>query len=59
MPPVGGERIGLAPRAIEGEHELAPGTFAERIGLDQGLEFADDLEMAPQGEVGLDAALEG
>ena len=34
---VGGERIGLAARAVEREHELRAGALAQRLGLDERL----------------------
>ena len=52
---VGGERVGLAARAVEGEHQLAAQPLAQRVLLDQPLELARDLGVPAAREVGLDA----
>jgi hypothetical protein len=56
--PIGLQRLGLAPAAIEREHELCPRALAKRLAGDQPLELADDLSVAPALEVGLDPVLE-
>ena len=56
--PVGGERLGLAAGAVQREHVLAPEALPERLGGDEGLELADQLRVAAEGEVGLDPLLE-
>ena len=56
--PVDGERVSLAPGAVEREHELTAKALAQRLGADQGLELSDELRVAPEREVGLDPLLE-
>ena len=58
-PPVGGERVRLAPGAIEREHQLAAKALAQRLRGDQRLELADEVGVAPERELGLDPLLEG
>ena len=53
------ERLRLAARAIEGEHELSAQTLPQRMLADKGLELGDELGVAAEGEVGLDPLLEG
>jgi hypothetical protein len=55
---VGLQRIGLAPAAIQREHELASEPLAQRLRGDEDLELGDELLRAAEGEVGLDAVLE-
>ena len=55
---VGGERVGLAARAVEREHELRARPFAQRLGGDERLELGDELGVAPERKVGLDPLLE-
>ena len=56
---VGAQGFGLAAGAIEGEHAHLPETLPERVGLCDGFELPDQLTMAPTGEVGFQARLEG
>ncbi len=56
---VDGERFGLAPVAVEGEHELAAEALAVRVLRDEGLELGDEVAAVPEGEVGVDPLLEG
>ena len=55
---VGGERVGLAARAVEREHELRARALAQRLGGDQRLELGDELGVAPEREIRLDPLLE-
>ena len=43
---VGGERVGLAARAVEREHELTAQSLAERMLADERLELADERRRA-------------
>ena len=52
------ERLGLATRAVQRQHELGPERLAERMLTDERLQLADELRRAAEGEVGVDAALE-
>ena len=52
---VGGQRVGLAAGAVEGEHELAVQALAQRMLAHQCLDLAGDLDVAPAGEVGVEA----
>ena len=56
---VGAERFGLAPRAVEREHQLAAEPLAERILLDEPLELSDELGCRATFEIGLDSLFEG
>ena len=51
------KRLGLASRAVEGEHQLAAQSLAERVGGDQRLELADELVVTAERELSLDAQL--
>ena len=55
---VGRERIALAPRPIEGEHELAAEALAEWVTGHQRLELGHQLAVTPGEEIGLDPILE-
>jgi hypothetical protein len=55
---IDGKRLGLPPRAIEREHQLPAQALAQGMRGDQRLELADQLGMAPPGQVGLDALLD-
>ena len=55
---VGGERVGLAPAAVEREHQLAAQALAQRVRGDELLQLGDELGVAAEREVGLDAPLE-
>ncbi|HKH04261.1 MAG TPA: hypothetical protein VKA65_03790 [Acidimicrobiales bacterium] len=54
-----GEGVGLAAGPVQGQHQLAPQPLAQRLLLDQRRQLAGQLAVAPEGEVGLDAVLEG
>jgi hypothetical protein len=56
--PKGRERVRLPPSAVEGVHELGAEVLAERMLRDQRLELGDQLAGSPEGEVGLEAALQ-
>src|SRR5204862_141467 len=51
------ERIGLAARAVERQHQLAAGPLAERLLGDEPLELADELHVTAESELGVDAVL--
>jgi len=53
------ERLGLAPRSIQGEHELPAEPLAQRVIPDQRFELGNDFGMAAERQVGVDAELEG
>ena len=55
---VGGERLGLAPVAVERRHQLRPQPLAQRVLADEALEVADQPPVAAERELGLDAQLE-
>ena len=58
--PQGPERlqgVGLPTRPVQGEHQLAPQVLPERVGVDERLELTDELPVATQGQVGVDAGL--
>ena len=52
------ERLGLPPRTVEREHQLAAQPLAERFLADERLQIRDDFGVAPQCQVGLDPLLE-
>jgi hypothetical protein len=52
------ERLGLASRAIESDHQLATKTLAERMFRNEGLELADDVGMSARHEISFDPAVE-
>jgi hypothetical protein len=53
-----GQRLGLAPGAIEREHQLTPEALPERVLVRQDLQLAGELGMPAEGEFCLDAPLE-
>ncbi len=55
---VGGERVRLAPGAVEREHELGAGALAEWLRLDERLELGDELGVAAEREIRVDALLQ-
>ena len=57
--PVDLEGISLAARAVEGEHELSTQALTQRVVADQGLELPDQIGRLAEGEVRLDALLDG
>ena len=56
---VGGKRIGLAARPVEGEHALGLKALAVRVARDEHIKLADERRVVPALEVGLDTSLEG
>src|SRR6185369_10711069 len=52
------ECLGLAPGAVQGEHQLSPQALAERMLLDHPLDLADQLGVAAEGEIGGEAILD-
>ena len=52
------ERLGLAPRPVEGAHQLAARSLAQRVGRHQGAKLADEVGVMAECEVGLDAVLD-
>ncbi len=54
---VGRERIGDLPAPVEGEHELRAGALAQGLRSHQAGQLANELDVAPRAEVGLDAVL--
>ena len=56
--PVGLERVGLPPGAIQRQHPLRVQLLAQRLGDDEALELADHIAVAPGGQVELDRELE-
>ena len=55
--PVGVERLGLAPGAIQREHPLGVQPLAQRVLRDERLELADHVGVPPRREVRLDRQL--
>jgi hypothetical protein len=56
---VGLERLGLAPAPIQREHPLRVQPLAQRVPGQQRLDLANDLAMAPGGQVRVDRQLRG
>ena len=54
---VGVQRLRLPTRPVERRHQIPAQAFAERMLGDEGLELRDQLVVAPQCEVGIDAEL--
>ena len=52
------EPVGLAPRAVEREHQVAAQAFAQRVRRHELLQLGDELGVAADREVGLHAPLE-
>ena len=57
--PVGLERLGLAPAAVERQQPLRVNALAQRVLGQQRLDLADDLLVAARGQVGVDRQLGG
>ena len=55
---VGFERVGMATRAVERDHELRAQTLVERMEADERLELSHGLCLAPDSEHRLEASLE-
>ena len=56
--PIDLERLRLPSGAVERQHELRAKPLAERMLADERLELCDELSVAPECEVGVDAPLE-
>ena len=56
---IGLERIGLPSGAIEREHQLPPEAFARGVLFDQRFELGHQRRVTAQGQLGIDAVLEG
>ena len=56
--PVGLERVGLAPAAIQGEHQLSMQALAQGLGGEGGLQLGHHLGVPPECELGIHARLE-
>jgi hypothetical protein len=52
------QRLGLATRPVQGQHQLAAQPLAQRMGDDQRLKLTCQLGVAAAGKVGLDPILE-
>ncbi len=50
--------LGLSVRSVQGEHQPAPQSFAQWVGLRQALELRDHLDVAAEVEASLDLLLE-
>ena len=55
---VGVQRVGLPPGAVQREHALGVEALAQRLLAHEPVELADDLPVAPGGEIALDRVLE-
>ena len=55
---VGLQGLGLAPGAVQGEHQLPAQSLAQRMAGDEGLELGDDLTLTPEREIRLDPLLD-
>ena len=55
---VGGQRIGLATRAVEGHHQLLAQPLAQRLPPDQLLKLCDQLGVPPELELRFDSFLD-
>ena len=53
------ERLGLAPRSVQREHEKTPETLAVGVLGDQGLELADEMRVPTEREVCIDPVFDG
>jgi hypothetical protein len=56
---VSAQSLCLPPRSVEGEHQLSAQALAVGVLGDERLEFADQLAMATEREVGLEPLFEG
>src|SRR5262245_26654608 len=55
---VGGERVGLAPRAVEGQHQLRAEALAQRVLTGERLELDDELFVSTERELAVDPSSE-
>jgi hypothetical protein len=58
-PSVGLQRLGLPAGAVQGQHEQPVQPLVQRMPGDEGLQLADELGVAPEGQIGLQAGLQG
>ena len=56
---VGVERLRLPSAAVQRQHQEGSGPLAQRVPADERLQLAHDLGMAAEGQIGLDALLQG
>ena len=56
--PVDVQRLCLAARTVEREHQLGTEALAERVGGDELLQLSHDVRVPAEGKIGLDPALE-
>ena len=56
--PVGGQRVGLPPGPVQGEHQQAAQGLAKGMLADQSLQLGNGRGVVPEREVGLEPALE-
>ena len=52
------QRVGLAPAAVEGDHQAAGEPLAQRVLVGRALELADRLAVPAEGEEGVEAGLQ-
>src|SRR5258708_6545267 len=52
--PVDGQRVGLPPAAVEGNHQLLVRPLTQRLGGNDGLQFADDAGVLAERQIRLD-----
>jgi hypothetical protein len=53
------QRLGLAPRSIEREHQLGAEALAQRVRQDQRLDLRDQLLVVPEGQICVDPLHQG
>ena len=58
VPSVGLERLGLASRPVERQHQLIAQPLPEWMRRDRGFELTHQLRVAPAGQIGIDPLLE-
>ena len=56
--PIGGQGLGLAPRAVERQHQQSAEALAGGMGGDQTLELRDEVGIAAERQLGLEALLD-
>ena len=52
------QRVGLAPAAVQGEHELASQPVTQRVGLHERFDLGHERPMTGQGQIRVDALLQ-
>jgi len=53
-----GERLGVPAAPVQRQHELPAQALAQRMAAYEGIELRDELHMAPEGQLRLDALLQ-